>query len=298
MPLRSPALRPRIIDFAVQLTPRSCFRCLQAFGLLYLSVQSDDSNRHPRPFDADDPLCAHRTEAGIREPRRSSASRPLACGQCVHASLGEPLSGLGVSHGVPDGILLGGAVDASGPDEQAVLNEAAERLVVVPELARRYPNTRILFSGGNSALMDGGSAEAEFAARLLESLGVERSRITLEDRSRNTVENAVFSKALIQPKSGDRWLLVASAYHMPRAIGVFRKAGFPAEPYPVDRRTRAAEDALWPFATMSDGLQRTDTASTNGSDSRILAHRAHLRVVSGANSRRPSKGVAALNDGQ
>jgi DUF218 domain len=224
MPLRSPALRPRIIDFAVQLTPRSCFRCLQAFGLLYLSVQSDDSNRHPRPFDADDPLCAHRTEAGIREPRRSSASRPLACGQCVHASLGEPLSGLGVSHGVPDGILLGGAVDASGPDEQAVLNEAAERLVVVPELARRYPNTRILFSGGNSALMDGGSAEAEFAA-LLESLGVERSRITLEDRSRNTVENAVFSKALIQPKSGDRWLLVTSAYHMPRAIGVFRKGG-------------------------------------------------------------------------
>ena len=90
---------------------------------------------------------------------------------------------------------------------------------------RGYPNARILFSGGNSALMDGGSAEAEFAARLLESLGVERSRITLEDRSRNTVENAVFSKALIQPKSGDRWLLVTSAYHMPRAIGVFRKGG-------------------------------------------------------------------------
>ena len=168
--------------------------------------------------------------------------------------------------------------------------------MVVPELARRYPNTRILFSGGNSALMNGGSAEAEFAARLLESLGVERSRITLEDRSRNTVENAVFSKALIQPKSGDRWLLVTSAYHMPRAIGVFRKGGLSGRTYPVDRRTRAAEDALRP--SMSDGLQRTDTASTNGSDSRILAHRAHLRVVSGANSRRPSKGVAALNDGQ
>ena len=47
---------------------------------------------------------------------------------------------------------------------------------------------------------------------------------------------------------------------MPRAIGVFRKAGFPVEPYPVDWRTSGAEDALRPFATLSDGLQRTDTA--------------------------------------
>ena len=150
-------------------------------------------------------------------------------------------------------------IDASGPGEQAVLNEAAERLVVVPELARRYPNARVLFSGGTGALRSG-TAEAKVAARLLENLGVARSRITLEDRSRNTLENAVFSKMIIQPKSGDRWLLVTSAYHMPRAIGVFRKAGFPVEPYPVDWRTRGAEDAVRPFATMSDGLQRTDTA--------------------------------------
>jgi uncharacterized SAM-binding protein YcdF (DUF218 family) len=165
------------------------------------------------------------------------------------------------ARGAPDGIIvLGGAIDASGPGNEVMLNEAAERLVVVPDLARRYPNARIVFSGGSGALIDDGDAEAKFAARLLETLGIARNRITLEDRSRNTVENAVFSKAIVQPTPGERWLLVTSAFHMPRAIGVFRKTGFSVEPYPVDWRTRGAEDALRPFATMGDGLQRTDTA--------------------------------------
>ena len=164
------------------------------------------------------------------------------------------------TRGAPDGIVvLGGAIDGLGPGNEVGLNERAERLTVVPELARRYPNARILFSGGSGALIDG-DAEAKFALPLLESLGVARDRITLEDHSRNTVENAVYSKAIVQPKPGERWLLVTSAYHMPRAIGVFRKAGFPLEPYPVDWRTRGVEDALHPFASVSDGLRRTDTA--------------------------------------
>jgi hypothetical protein len=72
-----------------------------------------------------------------------------------------------------------------GPGNEVVLNEGTERLTVVPELARRYPNARILFSGGSAALIDG-DAEAKFALPLLESLGVARDRITLEDHSRNT----------------------------------------------------------------------------------------------------------------
>src|SRR6266478_6390205 len=65
-----------------------------------------------------------------------------------------------------------------------------------------------------------------------------------------------FPKQSFSPSLVRRWLLVTSAYHMPRAIGVFRKAGFPVEPYPVDWRTRGAEDMMRPFAVMSDGLQR------------------------------------------
>jgi uncharacterized SAM-binding protein YcdF (DUF218 family) len=165
------------------------------------------------------------------------------------------------ARGAPEGIIvLGGVVNASRPGNQITLNEGAERLAIIPDLARRYPNARILFSGGSSALMDDGSAEAGPAAQLLESFGIPRDRVILEDRSRNTVENAIFSKAIVEPKRGERWLLVTSAYHMPRAIGVFRKAGFPVEPYPVDWRTRGAEDMMRPFAVVSDGLQRSDTA--------------------------------------
>ncbi|MGA8158976.1 MAG: YdcF family protein, partial [Rhodoplanes sp.] len=85
-------------------------------------------------------------------------------------------------------------------------------------------------------------------------------RLIPEDRSRNTVENAVFSKELAAPKEGERWLLATSAYHMPRAIGAFRRAGFEVEAYPVDWRTRGPADAGRPFQSVADGLKRTDTA--------------------------------------
>jgi uncharacterized SAM-binding protein YcdF (DUF218 family) len=165
--------------------------------------------------------------------------------------------------GAPAGIVvLGGALSphVSAARSEVALNESAERLTAVADLARRYPDARILFSGGSGALIFEEGTEAEFAVRVLESLGVPRARITLEDRSRNTVENAVFSKSLAQPKPGERWLLVTSGYHMPRAIGIFRKAGFAVEPYPVDWRTSGSDDALRPFPTVGDGLRRTDTA--------------------------------------
>jgi uncharacterized SAM-binding protein YcdF (DUF218 family) len=167
--------------------------------------------------------------------------------------------------GAPDGIVvLGGAIspNVSAARNDVALNEAAERLTVVAELARRYPKARILFSGGSGSLLplyDEGT-EAEFAARALQSLGVPYGRVQLEDRSRDTDENAIFSKALARPKPGERWLLLTSAYHMPRAVGAFRQAGFPVEPYPVDWRTRGWTDVFRPFATIGDGLRLGDTA--------------------------------------
>jgi uncharacterized SAM-binding protein YcdF (DUF218 family) len=82
----------------------------------------------------------------------------------------------------------------------------------------------------------------------------------MERRSRNTQENAEFTKALVSPKAGERWLLVTSAFHMPRSIGVFRKAGFAAEPYPADWRT-GGRGQLLTFSTFaSEGLDHADTA--------------------------------------
>ena len=167
------------------------------------------------------------------------------------------------ARGAPDGIIiLGGAFDTvvAPARGEISLNEAAERMISAVELARKYPNARIVFSGGSGRIIYAGSAEAELAVRLFEYLGVPASRIITEDRARDTDENAKFSKAVAEPKPGERWLLVTSAHHMPRAIGAFRRAGFPVEAYPVDWRTRGPEDLGRPFRTLSDGLKRTDTA--------------------------------------
>jgi uncharacterized SAM-binding protein YcdF (DUF218 family) len=159
-------------------------------------------------------------------------------------------------------ILLGGAVtpDVSAARDDLSLNEAAERLTTVARLASAYPRAKIILSGGDAGLLRTEGAEAPYALRFLRGLGVPPGRLIPEDRSRNTVENAVFSKELAAPKEGERWLLVTSAYHMPRAIGAFRRVGFEVEAYPVDWRTRGAVDALRPFQTVGDGLKRTDTA--------------------------------------
>ena len=168
------------------------------------------------------------------------------------------------TRGPPDGfVVLGGAVtpDVSAARNEAALNEAAERMTETLELARKYPHARIIFSGGVGTLFEVGATEAEIAIKFFERLGLQRDRVIAENQSRNTVENAQFSKALANPQPNERWLLVTSAYHMPRAIGVFRKAGFAVEAFPVDFRTRGPEDALRPFPTMGDGLRRTDTAA-------------------------------------
>ncbi len=162
----------------------------------------------------------------------------------------------------PDGVVvLGGAVspDVSFERGQPALNEAAERMTVVAKLARDHPKARIAFTGGNGRLFDGAS-EAHFVADLFESFGIARDRLILEDRARNTLENAVFTKRLVQPKPAERWLLVTSAHHMPRSIGIFRQAGFPVEAYPVDFRTRGPADLKGPFGSIAAGLARTDAA--------------------------------------
>src|ERR1043165_6703312 len=168
------------------------------------------------------------------------------------------------ARGAPTGVIsLGGALDTvvSEPRGEVALNEAAERMTAIAELARRFPDARIVFSGGSGRLIYDAATEASLAARLFESFGIAKDRILLEDKSRDTDENARFTKELVQPKPGERWLLVTSAHHMPRAVGLFRAEGFPVEAYPVDYRTRGAIDLLRFFSTVGDGLRRTDAAT-------------------------------------
>lgn len=145
-----------------------------------------------------------------------------------------------------DGIIvLGGSVQTGLTERrgQPALNGTAERLTATVHLARRYPDARLVFSGGSGALFPGRLMEADVAAMVFRQLGLDDARVSYENRSRNTFENAVFSVAMAVPQPNEAWLLVTSAAHMPRAVGSFRRAGWPVVPYPVDYRTNPSG---WP----------------------------------------------------
>ena len=159
-------------------------------------------------------------------------------------------------------ILLGGFEDGAITDSRGglALNESAERLTETVRLARALPDAKVIFTGGSGSLFGGEGIGSEIGKFFVDS-GIEPSRIVIENLSRNTYENAMFTKPLVNPNPQDKWLLVTSAYHMPRSVGVFRKAGFDVVPYPVDFRTRGRRDAVRPLDSISSGLARTDLAA-------------------------------------
>jgi uncharacterized SAM-binding protein YcdF (DUF218 family) len=141
-------------------------------------------------------------------------------------------------------IMLGGAVSTvlSDVHHQPQVNEHADRFIAFANLARRYPNAKLVFSGGGAALRGGLYREADASREVMLWLGMDVNRVTFERESRNTFENVVNSKAMVQPAPGETWLLVTSAFHMPRAIGIFRTEGWSVIPDPVDYLTGAEAD--------------------------------------------------------
>ena len=167
------------------------------------------------------------------------------------------------ARGAPDGIVvLGGAIDSrlSNEHDDTVFAMSGERITAIARLARTYPNARIVYSNGDASLFPKGEMDSKYLRQLLDSFGIPRERVMLETRSRNTFENAVLSKELIQPKPGERWLLVTSAQHMPRAVGCFRQAGFDVEAYPVAWRTRPG-GRISLVGTLGSGLNMLDLAT-------------------------------------
>jgi uncharacterized SAM-binding protein YcdF (DUF218 family) len=137
----------------------------------------------------------------------------------------------------PDGIIVLGGAWLSAQSAywgQWELNHAAEREIAFLLLAKRFPDAKLVFTGGSGKLTDQTNKEATFAAKLYQDFGVDPTRLTFEDQSRNTAENAEFTKQLVSPKPEETWLMITSAYHMPRAIGVFCAEQWQVMPYPVD----------------------------------------------------------------
>lgn len=140
-----------------------------------------------------------------------------------------------------DGIVvLGGALDelTSRDRDTPTLNLAANRLTTFVELARRYPQAKLLFTGDSGDIEQGASNEVEFAGILFTQLGLPVERVEFENGSRTTRESAVDAAALIEHRPGERWVLVTSASHMPRAVGTFRHAGWAMLPWPVGYQSR------------------------------------------------------------
>lgn len=137
-----------------------------------------------------------------------------------------------------DGIIvLGGAVEVSPTIGRTYLelNGSAERMTVSADVARRRPEAKLVYSGYKGRLIDVSDAPPEIVNFYVRN-GVERSRIILEEGSRNTYENALLSMKLVDPAPEETWLLITSANHMPRAFGVFEKLGWSVTPMPVDFR--------------------------------------------------------------
>lgn len=153
------------------------------------------------------------------------------------ATLPGPVAGI---------VVLGGAVeqDLTAAHGIPALNGAAERMTETVALALRHPQARVVFTGGSAAVIPGGPTEADTARRLFADLGLPPERLLFEAESRNTHENAVLTYRLVQPRPDELWLLVTSASHMPRSVGVFRAAGWQVVPWPVNYTT-GRDPALW-----------------------------------------------------
>jgi uncharacterized SAM-binding protein YcdF (DUF218 family) len=140
------------------------------------------------------------------------------------------------------------------------LNASGDRFVEAAVLARRYPAARVVVTGGASSLTLTGEADGDTAPRLLTGLGVEPERLVMENNSRDTYENALFTKDLLNPQPGEVWLLVTSAFHMPRSMGLFRKAGFDVVAWPADYRTAGTETVGLAQDNHSDSMLNTTLA--------------------------------------
>ena len=154
-------------------------------------------------------------------------SYPLDTRFPTNPSLPERLDGI---------IVLGGSINIPHSDawNQVETNDFSDRLFYFISLARQYPQAKLVFTGGNASVSGKGSTEADTVAQLLTSRGLGPERLYLENRSRNTEENVLYSYELVQPSSDENWLLITSAAHMPRSVGLFCKHDWPVIPFPVD----------------------------------------------------------------
>lgn len=164
-------------------------------------------------------------------------------------------------HGYAGMVVLGGSTEAGYialGHTQPLLNSAAERVTAPLALLRANPQLRLLYTGGDGRLQSSGPSEAQQARQFFESVGISGPSVQYESASRTTHDNAVLSAQLPGVDIRQRWLLVTSAWHMPRAMATFAQAGWNVTPYPVDFRTGPATP--WTTYSLQDGVRNWQLA--------------------------------------
>lgn len=183
-------------------------------------------------------------------------------GNMLLTPLEQRFPGLKYPEHIDGVIVLGGSYDRiRGYLSTVLLDDNTPAFTVVASLARRYPDAKIVFSGGTAVADVHVPPEAEAAKLLFLSFGIEPNRLVIEDQSRNTKENARLTFDAIKPKPGSHWLLVTNAFHMPRSVGTFREAGFDVAAFPVGWRTNGWRDFFWPAPFVTENLRRVDVAT-------------------------------------
>ncbi|HEV7346141.1 MAG TPA: YdcF family protein [Devosia sp.] len=158
-------------------------------------------------------------------------------------------------------VMLGGATDGTISTARQIteLSDAGDRLTDTLQLALRYPDARILITGGSGRLVAEGESEAEIAARFFAGIGIAADRLLLEAASRNTDENAELTKAMLGEDPGTV-VLVTSAFHMPRSIGLFRRVGIDVLPWPTDYRSAGSPSFAFELVNPVQNLETVGVA--------------------------------------
>ncbi len=158
-------------------------------------------------------------------------------------------------------VMLGGASSGtvSAARGTTELTVAGDRFVETLRLAQLYPQAKVVVTGGVGSIESEGETEAATAERFFTGLGIAPERLVLEDQARNTAENADFTVALLGELDGPA-IMVTSAFHMPRSMGLFRKAGLEMLPWPTDYRSTGEENVGFDIRNPVDNLTTATTA--------------------------------------
>jgi len=167
-----------------------------------------------------------------------------------------------------DGIIvLGGVISPalSVSRNELSFGSATERITAFAALAHQYPDAKLIFTGGTGDPFNPSLSESKMIRPFLADLGMNIEGIIFENESRNTVENAQLTYKLVDPKQNETWLLITSAFHMPRAMGCFRKAGWRnITAYPVDFGTSVNADTPLLQFDLTRGLNYLNAAMHEG----------------------------------